>query len=294
MTPRRFERGTRAMRRIIGLILIILLVLAAIADRVSVVELILRLPSWLQFALGWLTPPETWLIDNRIHPLPLILAAVVFFALVVTPSDLRAWLPKQLRPRPREDFAASFAAREQREARHEFRWGIERCYRRYAEHDKIACNNDSLVRLIDGLRFPTDFPGPAGRSLAHYAASVAWPSPEGEHLWDFARHVFANALQSERDEFLGTDSRSFLRAQRATAQFWDECGRAIGEGRLRSNAMRREIASNARDIKLLALIELALAELIPWGGTGKSGLFWLAKDLRLMRPEHGETQKDSV
>lgn len=281
------------MRRSIGLFLIILLVLGAIADRVSVVELILRLPGWLQFALGWLTPPETWLIDNRIHPLPLILAVVVFFALVVTPGDLRAWLPQKLRARTREDFAASFATSAQREARSAFRWGAERCYRRYAEREKLACSNDSLVRLIDGLRFPADFPAPAGRPLAHYAASVTWPSPEGQKLWAFARDVFGKALQSETGEFLGGDWRSFLEAQRMAAQFWDDCGRALGEGRLRSNAMRRQIASNARDIKLLALIELALAELIPWGGTGKSGLFWLAKDLRLLRPEHDAQQEDA-
>ncbi len=267
------------MRRIIGLFLIVLLVLGAIADRVSVVELILRLPSWLHFAVGWLTPPENWLIDHQIHPLPLILAAVVFFVLVVTPGDLRAWLPQGLRPRERQNFAASFSAREQRQARLEFRWGIERCYRRYAERDKIAYDNDSLVRLIDGLRFPADFPGPTGNSLPRGAAPIAWPSPEGQQLWAFACDVFAKILQSDRGDYLGADSRSFLRAQRAAAQFWDDCGRAIGQGRLPPKAMRREIMNHARDIKMLALIELALAELLPWSETDKPGLFRLAKDV---------------
>lgn len=269
------------MRRIIGLFLILLLGLGAIADRVSVVELFLRVPSWLKFGLGWLTPWENWLADNQIHPLPLALAIVVFFALVVTPADLRRLVPRGRRRSLSADFVAAYDSERQRSARRDFRWGIERCFRRYAEREHRAWENGTLARLIDDLHLPADFP-PAGRPVAQWLTTATWPGPEAQELWRFVRCAFANALRPEENELLGADYRGFLQAEQTTAQFWDDWGSAIAASRFTPKTTQRQIAANMRDIKLLALAELALTELVPWDEGEKSGLFLLAA--KLARP----------
>ena len=281
------------MRRIIGLLLILLLALAAIADRVSVVELFLRLPSWLKFGLGWLTPWENWLIDNEIHPLPLALAIVVLFALVITPGDLRRLLPQRRRTPAREEFAIAYNTEPQQNARHEFRWGIERSYRRYAEAEKIAWDKDRLVRLIDDFRLPSDFP-PAGPVDARRDATPTWPSPEDQELWRFACRVFADALHPSESELLGSDYRIFLHAERQTAQFWDDWGRAIGESRDMERAAQPQVAANARDIKMLALAELALAEILPWSEGDRSGLYLLAANVATSKTNSRATASETV
>ncbi len=253
------------MRRIIGLLLVLFLLLAAIADRLSVVELFLRMPDWIKAGLGWLTPPEDWLIARAIHPLPLALALIFFFALVVTPGDLRRWLrldrPRAERANADIDVAAS------REARYEFRSGMARSYRRYAERENMPHDAASLIRLIDALRFPATFPA---RDSA--VPQAAWPGEE-EPLWRFMRRVFGNALDPDRDDLLGADYRPFLRATQASAQFWNDWARQLKRG-----AARAEIVAQAREIKLLALAQLALIEQMPWDEGAMSGLFALARE----------------
>jgi len=274
---RRQQRGISAMRRLVGLVLVLLLVLGAIADRVSVVELILRLPSWVQFAVGWLIPPETWLIEQQIHPLPLVLAVLVFFLLVVTPGDLRRALPWRRSAAP--DLAWRCAAeRVPRDAADEFRWGLERCYQRYAEASQIAPDRAGLVRLIDGLRFPPDFPGAAADPAAAQAAFGPWPTAEGGQLWAFAQDLFATMLHAQSGDYRGIDTARFFTAQRQAARFWDECGRARA-ARRGAARFRRDLAAYARDVKILALIERARAEFLPWSDTDRSGLFRLAMEV---------------
>lgn len=253
-----------AMRRIIGLLLVLFLLLAAIADRLSVVELFLRMPGWIKAGLGWMTPLEDWLIARAVHPLPLALALILFFALVVTPGDLRRWLGLD-RSRTRDDRAAAdidLAA--SREARYEFRSGIARCYRRYAEHENMPHDTASLIRLIDALRFPENFP-----AYASNAQQAAWPG-EDEPLWRFARRVFGNALDPDRDDLLGDDYRPFLRAAQVSAEFWDVWARHRKNG--------AKIAAHRREIKLLALAQLALIETMLLEEGAMSGLFALARE----------------
>jgi hypothetical protein len=265
------------MRRLVGLFLVLLLVLGAIADRVSVVELILRLPSWVQFAVGWLTPPENWLIEQQIHPLPLVLAVLVFFLLVVTPGDLRRSLPWR-RPTAPDIAWQAAAERVPRDAADEFRWGLERCYRRYAEASQIVYERAGLVRLIDGLRFPPDFPAADKDPASAQAAFSPWPTPEGSQLWAFMHDLFATMLHAQSGEYHGIDTAPFLKAQRRVARFWDECGRAHA-ARQGAARFRGDLAAYARDVKILALIERARAEFLPWSDTDRSGLFRLAMEI---------------
>jgi hypothetical protein len=255
------------MRRVVGLLLVLFLVLAAIADRVSVVELFLRLPGWIKTGLGWMTPPEDWLAARAIHPLPLALALICFFALVVTPGDLRRWLGLNRLQASADRRAAGIDAAASRAARDEFRWGIARCYRRYAAREQMPHQTDDLVRLIDALRFPAGFP-----LRGDEAPQVSWPSAD-DPLWIFTRRAFANALDPDADDLLGTDYRAFLRATCASARFWDDWARDR-----KGRAARAEIAAHAREIKLLALAQLALVETMPWEEGAMSGLFALARE----------------
>jgi hypothetical protein len=266
------------MQRLIGSFLILLLLLGAAADRVSVVELILRLPSWVQFAVGWLTPPEEWLIEQQIHVLPLALAVLVFFLLVVTPGDMRRWMGGWRRRNAPDTFWQSAAGSEQRDAAEEFRWSVERCYRRYAEATRIANDAAALIRLIDGLRFPADFPGAAATPLPGNSGFGAWPTPEGNELWAFARDLFDKMLRAPSGDYLGIDTTPFLKAQRRAARFWDDCGHMLA-GRHGSRRWRREIAAHARDIKILALFERARIDFLPWDENDRAGLFRLAAGL---------------
>jgi len=266
------------MRRLIGSFLILLLLLGAVADRVSVVELILRLPSWVQFAVGWLTPPENWLLDQQIHVLPLALAVLVFFLLVATPGDMRRWLRGWRRRNAPETFWRSVAGSDQRDAAEAFRWGIARCYRRYAETAQIAYDATALIRLIDGLRFPADFLAATSAPLPANGGFGAWPTQEGNALWAFARDLFDKTLRAPSGDYLGIDTAPFLEAQRRAARFWDDCGRTLGGGR-GSRRLRREIAAHGRDVKLLALVERARIDFLPWGESDRAGLFRLAAEL---------------
>jgi hypothetical protein len=265
------------MRRLVGLVLVLLLVLGAIADRVSVVELILRLPSWVQFAVGWLIPPENWLIEQQIHPLPLALAVLVFFLLVLTPGDLHRFLPWRRTVAPNIAWRSA-ADRVPRDAADEFRWGLERCYRRYAEASQIVCDQAGLVRLIDGLRFPPDFPGADADPATAKAAFSPWPTPEGSQLWAFAQDLFETMLHAQSGDYRGVDTAPFLKAQRRAARFWDECGRARAARRAAAR-FRGDLAAYARDVKILALIERARSEFLPWSDTDRSGLFRLAMEI---------------
>lgn len=266
------------MRRLVGLLIILLLLLGAVADRVSVVELILRLPSWVQFAVGWLTPPEEWLIDQQIHVLPLALAVIAFFLLVVTPWDLRRSMRSWSRRNAPAAFWQSAAAGDPRDAVEEFRWGLERCYRRYAEGSPIEYDTTALVRLIDGLRFPADFPGAVGAQPPTNGGFGAWPSPEGSELWAFACDLFDKILCAPSGDYLGIEVTPFLKAERRAARFWDDCGHAFDGGR-GSLRFRGDLAAYARDIKILALVERARIEFLPWGESDGAGLFRLAMEL---------------
>jgi hypothetical protein len=248
------------MRRVIGLLLVLFLVLAAIADRVSVVELFLRMPGWIKAGLGWLTPVENGFVAYGVHPLPLALALVFFFALVVTPGDLRRWLRLKRSAAQADHGAAGIDAAPARAARDEFRWGIARCYRRYAEREHMPHQPNSLVRLVDALRFPVSVAPGRGE------AEAAWPSAD-EPLWIFMRRVFANALDPDADDLLGADYRRFVRATQASARVWDDWARG-----------RNHRAAHPREIKLLALAQLALIESLPGEEGEMSGLFALARE----------------
>jgi hypothetical protein len=268
------------MRRVIGIVLVVLLVLGAIADRASVVELILRSPSWVQGTVGWLNDFESWLTDNQIHVIPIALAIVAFFTLVIAPRDWQV-LGHWCRSRDNAArFCATFGARRQTDARAKFRWSVERAYRHYALSATIEGRNDTLSRLAEGARLPADMANRLEREARIGASAFALPTEEGRKLVAFFRYLFDQLLDPASDFDRDASSGYLMTARAALAEFWDGWAPALRRGLVDRAEVRRHVVASARDIRLLAISELVLAELAPWiAPDGRHGLLALAGSL---------------
>jgi len=268
------------MRRVIGIVVVVLLLLGAIADRASVVELILRSPSWVQGTVGRLNDLESWLTDNQIHVIPIALAIVAFFTLVIAPTDWQR-LGHQRRGRDNAArFRASFGARRQTDARAKFRWSVERAYRHYALSAKIDGRNDTLSRLAEGARLPADIANRVEREARIGASAVVWPTEEGRKLVAFFHYLFDQLLDPASDRDRDASSGSLMTARAALAEFWDGWAPTLRRGLVDRAEVRRLVAASARDIRLLAISELVLTELAPWiAPEGRQGLLVLAGSL---------------
>ena len=243
-------------------------------------EFLWRAPDVGGVAVNWLTNVDAWLLIHDMEPLIVGLSLAVILSGWVVP-DIWPFIKRQIFKGSVGTFSANFRARDAADARQEFRLGIEKAYTKYFRAQYGSERPDgALVTLVDLVGFPPDFPPPAHEPLSGYMASADWPSTESQELGQFLFELYRPVSDANEAGLLPTsDLQAFIKARNVASKFWDDCAREILEGRLTPGHVRRRLDANARDIKLLALSELVLAELIPWDiGGGKTSLFHLAKE----------------
>jgi hypothetical protein len=271
------------LRRIAGILVGIALLLAAFQSWIDATELVLALPRWAQRGTNWLTDFDFWLLNHQIHT-PLLAAAfcVLWVTIVVPdlwPLILRYWHGSAA-------FNRAFKEVGTAAARQDFRLGMERAYTAYCQREGRSRHNRSLIDAVDQIRFPESFPPREDQPISEYVRATTWP-PESEHVVRFLQVLYSNSLDARDNPLLlEREYRAFIQARNVVSKFWDDCAREIREHRLTAHSIKRQLDSNARDIKLLAMSELVISETVPWDtGGGKTSLFMLAKDGAAMKTD---------
>jgi len=237
-----------------------------------------------ELAGRWLSGVDIWLLKHGIEPVIVgLLLAVVLSGWVI--PDVWPLIKDRLLGASAAEFGAAFRAPDAVDARQEFRLGVEQAYTKFCRGNR---DKDTLVLLVDRVRFPNDFPPPEHEPLSGYLASAHWQSPESKALLDFLRALYETAFDASKETLLPEPiQKSFMIARNRVSKFWDDCAREIRRGRMTAASINRQLDSNLRDIKLAAISELILAEMAPWDvGGGKTSLFYLAKEGSSLKSNH--------
>lgn len=226
----------------------------------------------LMFLLQW---SDCWFRDSA-SPTLVVIAAIGIFSFTVVPI-FKDFAIDHLFNKGKREFETAFRSTERQRGRQNFARNFEAAYR--LKNPDAA--SDDLVKLIDGAKFPDNFPPKENEELYKYVESIAWPNDASRALWEYCLFVFGDALhpkqtQSKLDP---TYYENFLEGRRVTSKFWDDWGREIERGLIRFSQISKQYRANQRDIKALAFSELALATILRWDrGPGKTWLFRLALD----------------
>ena len=276
-------------RRILVAIALAVLAIANYAEIILTrLDFLWHAPQAEAAAARWLTDVDIWLLSYNIEPVIAGLFLTVVLSGWIIP-DVWPFVKGRLFGASAAAFGTAFRAQDSADARQEFRLGIERAYTKFCHvREQGKRDERSLVSLIDLTQFPADFPPPEHEALSGYLGSAKWPSEESQVLFRFLRALYETAPDADKDPLLAEpDHASFMRARNRVSKFWDDCGREIRAGRLAAASIKRQLDSNARDIKLLAISELVLSEFLPWDlGGGKTSLFCLAKEGSALRRSH--------
>ena len=277
-------------RHVVVLILLALLAAANYAESIlTKLEFLWRAPRVEEAAERGLTDVDIWLLSHNIEPVIAGLFLTVLLSGWVVP-DVWPFIEGRLLGASAARFGAAFRAPEAADARQEFRLGVEKAFTKFCHmHGQEERDQRSLVSLVDCVRFPSDFPPPEHESLSGYLVSAKWPSEESQALLGFLRALYEPMRDADEEPLLPrADYDAFVRARNRVSKFWDDCAREIRRGRLAPASIKRQLDSNARDVKLLALSELVLSEILDWDvGGGKTSLFYLARDGIALRRDRG-------
>ena len=182
----------------------------------------------------------------------------------------------------KREFEKAFAEFEHPRMRQTFRWKMEKVYLRFHKNSK----HGDFAEALKKVQFPNNFP-PRG-NLSSYADNFK-PLDDGDsQLWEFATKVFDEIMWGDKPYLASKEEGvELIESRRVNSKFWDDWARAICEGRLRCSDIDDPLRSNIKDVKLLALSELALARKVRWDeGKGKTALFLLAKHGFELSPTH--------
>jgi hypothetical protein len=276
-------------RRILVAVALAVLAIANYAESIlTKLEFFWRAPQAEAAAARWLTDVDIWLLSYNIEPVIAGLFLTILLSGWVIP-DVWPFVKQLFFGASAAAFGVAFRAQNSADARQEFRLGVERAYTKFCRIRAQGKRDEtSLVSLVDLTQFPADFPPPEHETLSGYVGSAKWPSEESEVLIRFLKALYETALDADKDPLLPEPQHeSFMKARNRVSKFWDHCGREIREGRLTAASIKRQLDSNAHDIKLLAMSELVLSEILPWDvGGGKTNLFFLAKEGSALRKSH--------
>lgn len=174
----------------------------------------------------------------------------------------------------KEEFEKEYRQQKNEDSREQLRRTLVKAYEKWKEtHPQAKAHIADLVELAP---LP-DLPLPNNRSLRQWADTEPfnWCGP-GKDLWDFSVDLFPE--NGSKSELLKEDYDSFWAARKATAKFWDRCGKSIERKELRSEDIEHQLAAHKKDLKMLVYLEVALSRWLGWDDSaGKEGLFKLAR-----------------
>ena len=215
---------------------------------------------------------DVWLLRDAYSPTLLIIGLGGLFGLWIAAPMARLFVNKWFGGTLRE-FSDHFNSQEQTMMRKNFRWNVERAYRKF---DPEAKSGD-LPSLFDKFQWPDNFP--PSEDIANYANNVNWPDEDGKQLWDFLTVLFDDAIKADNQKKLlkNREYSDLMEARFVVSKFWNIWGFRIKGGQLNATSISDFLISNKDDIKALALAELVIEGNLGWDHSrGKTGLFLLA------------------